>query len=177
MDNNYIEKLEFDYIRENLSTLCTFYLSKKLCKNIKPEFNIEKINNMHLKTQEAREFLEKENQVLFSNINNIVPLEIEIKEGHILQALEIIEINEFLKQCDNLKTSLSLSKEKFKNLNNLANKISNTNDLIISIENSIDEKGKIKNTASKDLKILRKKTSEKLPIILAILCSFNWPSL
>ena len=165
MDNNYIEKLEFDYIRENLSTLCTFYLSKKLCKNIKPEFNIEKINNMHLKTQEAREFLEKENQVLFSNINNIVPLEIEIKEGHILQALEIIEINEFLKQCDNLKTSLSLSKEKFKNLNNLANKISNTNDLIISIENSIDEKGKIKNTASKDLKILRKKTSEKYKLL------------
>ena len=165
MDNNYIEKLEFDYIRENLSTLCTFYLSKKLCKNIKPEFNSEKINNMHLKTQEAREFLEKENQVLFSNINNIVPLEIEIKEGHILQALEINEINEFLKQCDNLKTSLSLSKERFKNLNNLANKISNTNDLIISIENSIDEKGKIKNTASKDLKILRKKTSEKYKLL------------
>ena len=58
MDNNYIEKLEFDYIRENLSTLCTFYLSKKLCKNIKPEFDSKKINNMHLKTQEAREFLE-----------------------------------------------------------------------------------------------------------------------
>ena len=165
MDNNYIEKLEFDYIRENLSTLCTFYLSKKLCKNIKPEFDSKKINNMHLKTQEAREFLEKENQVLFSNINNIVPLEIEIKEGHTLQALEIIEINEFLKQCDNLKTSLSLSKERFKNLNNLANKISNTNDLIISIENSIDEKGKIKNTASKDLKILRKKTSEKYKLL------------
>ena len=120
---------------------------------------------MHLKTQQAREFLEKENQVLFSNINNIVPLEIEIKEGHILQALEINEINEFLKQCDNLKTSLSLSKERFKNLNNLANKISNTNDLIISIENSIDEKGKIKNTASKDLKILRKKTSEKYKLL------------
>ena len=165
MDNNYIEKLEFDYIRENLSILCTFYLSKKLCKNINPEFNSKKINDMHIKTQEAREFLEKESQVLFSNINNIVPLEIEIKEGHILQALEIIEINEFLKQCDNLKTSLSLSKERFKNLNNLANKISNTNDLIISIENSIDEKGKIKNTASKDLKILRKKTSEKYKLL------------
>ena len=165
MDNNYIEKLEFDYIRENLSILCTFYLSKKLCKNINPEFNSKKINDMHIKTQEAREFLEKESQVLFSNINNIVPLEIEIKEGHILQALEIIEINEFLKQCDNLKNSLSLSKERFKNLNNLANKISNTNDLIISIENSIDEKGKIKNTASKDLKILRKKTSEKYKLL------------
>ena len=165
MDNNYIEKLEFDYIRQNLSILCTFYLSKKLCKNISPEFNSKKINDMHIKTQEAREFLEKESQVLFSNINNIVPLEIEIKEGHILQALEIIEINEFLKQCDNLKTSLSLSKERFKNLNNLANKISNTNDLIISIENSIDEKGKIKNTASKDLKILRKKTSEKYKLL------------
>ena len=165
MDNNYIEKLEFDYIRQNLSILCTFYLSKKLCKNINPEFNSKKINDMHIKTQEAREFLEKESQVLFSNINNIVPLEIEIKEGHILQALEINEINEFLKQCDNLKTSLSLSKERFKNLNNLANKISNTNDLIISIENSIDEKGKIKNTASKDLKILRKKTSEKYKLL------------
>ena len=165
MDNNYIEKLEFDYIRQNLSILCTFYLSKKLCKNINPEFNSKKINDMHIKTQEAREFLEKESQVLFSNINNIVPLEIEIKEGHTLQALEIIEINEFLKQCDNLKTSLSLSKERFKNLNNLANKISNTNDLIISIENSIDEKGKIKNTASKDLKILRKKTSEKYKLL------------
>ncbi len=165
MNNNYIEKLEFDFIRENLSTLCTFYISKKLSQNIQPEFNIRKIEEMHLKTQEAREFLEKEDQILFSNINNVVPLETEIKDGHLLEALELIEISEFLKLCDNLKTSLGFNRKKFNNLNNLVNKISTMNDVVDSIENSIDVKGKIKSTASKDLKILRKKSSDKYKLL------------
>ena len=165
MNNNYIEKLEFDFIRENLSTLCTFYISKKLSQTIKPEFNIRKIEEMHLKTQEAREFLEKEDQILFSNINNVVPLETEIKDGHLLEALELIEISEFLKLCDNLKTSLGFNRKKFNNLNNLVNKISTMNDVVDSIENSIDVKGKIKSTASKDLKILRKKSSDKYKLL------------
>ena len=165
MNNNYIEKLEFDFIRENLSTLCTFYISKKLSQNIKPEFNIRKIEEMHLKTQEAREFLEKEDQILFSNINNVVPLETEIKDGHLLETFELIEISEFLKLCDDLKTSLGFYKEKFNNLNNLVNKISIMHDVVDSIENSIDARGKIKSTASKDLKMLRKKSSDKYRLL------------
>ncbi len=165
MNNNYIEKLEFGFIKENLSTLCTFYISKNIARNLYPEFNMKKIEEMHQKTQEAREFLEKEDQIEFSNINNVLPLEIKIKDGHVLETNELIEISEFLKLCDNLKTSLESSKGEFSNLNNLANKIFPANDLVYSIENSIDGKGKIKSTASKELKILRKKSSDKYKLL------------
>ena len=71
MKENYLEKLEFNKILGILSTFCTTYLGKALCKNLRPSKNLDTVKNSLKETNEAVSILYKCGNLSISEISDI----------------------------------------------------------------------------------------------------------
>lgn len=156
--DNYIEKLEFSSIKNDLSELCTFYISKKLASNITPSFSKEKITEMQNLTQEAREYIEKENTISFSQFDKLNSIDKNLKPGYLFTSEELLATSKFIQLSTQLKDTLGSNKSINPNLFKISNKISNLENLYNSISSAINHNSEIKNNASSKLSNLRKKS-------------------
>ena len=167
--NNYIEKLEFSSIKNDLSKLCTFYISKKLALKITPSFSKEKIYEMQNLTQEAREYIEIENTISFSQFNKLNAVDENLKPGYLFTCEELLATSQFIQLSTQLKKSLESNKSINPKLFKISRNINHLDDLYNSIISIINHNAEIKNSASSKLSNLRKKSLTSYKKIISFL--------
>ena len=76
MENKYLEKLEFNKIKENLSTYSSTFLGKEKCLNLMPLKNKNDIEKALKQTTEATILIQRKGNLFIPEISNIIPFNI-----------------------------------------------------------------------------------------------------
>ena len=164
MENKYLEKLEFNKIKEILSTYSSTFLGKEKCLSLMPLKNKNDIEKALKQTTEATILIQRKGNLFIPEISNIYPFLKTLKSFSSLSISGLLEITNILKISRNLKeyfSSEEIDMSKFIYLENtFKNLYSN-----ISIENkifsSILDENTIADNASSELLNIRKKISSK----------------
>lgn len=160
MNNKYLEKLEFNKIKETLSTFCTTYIGKDLSLNLLPSNKKQNVLHMLSETEEAVNMVYRNTSPSFINIANI-SIHLKILESYgILSIKYLLDLANIFKTANDLKIYFNkdfidineypILNELFKSL---YSNLSITEKIFTSIldENTIDDK------ASSKLNSIRKK--------------------
>lgn len=164
MENKYLEKLEFNKIKESLSTYSSTFLGKEKCLNLMPLSNKKDIEKALKQTTEATILIQRKGNIFIPEISNIIPFIKILQSYSSLSILGLLEITNILKISRNLKEYFSSEKIDMSNFIYLENTFKNlyTN---LSIEekifSSILDENTIADTASLELSNIRKKISSK----------------
>ncbi len=157
--NAYLEKLEYDKIKKELSKCAITYIGKEKSIKLAPSNNKEKVNILLKETDEAV-------QVIYKNgvppIGEIVDntLNLKILESYgTLSIQSILELTKILNICDKLKKFFyveHIDTSKFLYLENEFSKLYTNTSIIEKIKNSITEENTIDDKASSNLLNIRK---------------------
>lgn len=158
--NNYLEKLEYNKILEKLSSYTITYLGKKLCLNLLPSNNKEKVENMLKETEEAVNFLYRCNTPPISEIaDNTINIK-TIESYGTLSIKSILELANILNISENLKKYFSaeyIDINEFLCLENIFSKLYSNSSITEKISSCIIDENSIDDKASKELATIRKK--------------------
>ena len=103
MQNIYLEKLEFDKIKNILSTHAITQEGKKQCQELTPCTNNQKIVKALSETSEALSLLYRKGTPPLTELNNISEHILNLKNQNFLSIKSLLEINSILTISRNLK--------------------------------------------------------------------------
>ena len=156
MNNNYLEKLEFNKIKEILSTFSCTYIGKEYCANLFPTNIKEDVKYSLKETQEAVNLISRNSCPSFYEIADISINLKNLESNNTLSIKSLLELTTILKLANELKEYFNKDFIENNDCNLFIDLYSNKNiiekiNLCIIDENTIDDK------ASKSLSSIRKK--------------------
>lgn len=153
---NLEEKINFNKIRELLKDECTSSLGMDFVDKMSYSKDIKLVNRLLDQTDEFKRIIESGKLFPSSNFTNIYPyLEKAKIEGTFLYEDEFHEVKLSLFTLSKCIEFFLDHEEEYPQLFQLLGLVNLNNDLLRAIERIIDEKGKIRNNASKDLSLIR----------------------
>ena len=102
MENKYLEKLEFNKIKENLSAYSSTFLGKEKCLNLMPLNNKKDIEKALKQTTEATILIQRKGNIFIPEISNIIPFIKILQSYSSLSISGLLEITNILKISRNL---------------------------------------------------------------------------
>lgn len=158
--NNYLNKLEYNIVLNNLSNYAVTYLGKSLCTELMPSNNKEHVIHMLEETNEAVNILYRCNTPPISEIvDNTINIK-TIESFGTLSIKSILELNNILITSENLKKYFFvdfINPNEFYCLNNIFSLLYTNSSIIEKVSNSIIDENTIDDRASKELLSIRKK--------------------
>ncbi len=149
-----LETLEFDKIKAILSEYLSTPLGVLALEKVFPVSDFEKVNRWFLEVKEAIEFIETEEELPFSEIEDIRDIIDSARiEGAVLSPDKLLKIKGFLVLVKIIKKRLN--EDKYPILSNLSSQFSLLEELKDSIEKVIDDTGEVKDSASLELEAIR----------------------
>ena len=103
MQNTYLEKLEFNKIKNILSIHAITQEGKKLCQELTPYTNSQKVEKALSETSEALSLLYRKGTPPLAELNNIPEHILNLKNQNFLSIKSLLEINNVLTISRNLK--------------------------------------------------------------------------
>ena len=97
MNNNYLEKLEYNKILKILSGYAKTYIGKDLALELTPSFDAIKVANIQLQTSEALNLLYKYGNPPIGDFNDVSIHLKKLESNNILSAKEILDLAHILK--------------------------------------------------------------------------------
>ena len=89
--NKYLEKLEYNKIKEILSSFCITYIGKNICSNLEPQNSSIIVNQMLSETSEAVNLIYRNSSPSFFEISNIdIPIK-SLESSSTLSAKSILD--------------------------------------------------------------------------------------
>ena len=120
MNNNYLEKLEYNKILEILSSYTKTYIGKKLSLELSPSFDAIEVANLQLQTSEALSLLYKYGNPPIGDFNDVSIYFKKLESNNILSSKEILDLAQILKISKELSLFFD---EVTKNIDNEFNSI------------------------------------------------------
>lgn len=103
MNTNYLQKLEFNQIKQTLSTFCTTYLAKNLALTLSPSNDKQNVSTMLAQTEEAVNMIYRNSAPSFINVANI-SVHLKILESYsTLSTKYLLDLAKIFKLADDLK--------------------------------------------------------------------------
>ena len=160
MNNNYLEKLEYNKILEILSNYAKTYIGKKLALELTPSFDVITVANLQLQTSEALSLVYKYGNPPIGDFNEVSIHLKKLESNNTLSAKEILDLAHVLKISKELSLFFD---EVTKNINDEFNSIKSFfNNLYFNIDlekeifNKIIDESTIDDRASDTLYNIRK---------------------
>lgn len=158
--NNYLEKLEYNKILNNLSKYAITYLGKEVCLSLLPSNDKEYVKNALAETEEAVTILYRNNTPpIYEIADNTINIK-AIESYGTLSIKSILELNNIFIISENLKKYFYtnyINSDEFNHLNNIFSKLYINNSITEKISNIILDENTINDNASKDLYSIRKR--------------------
>jgi len=154
--NNLESKINFDKIKELIKAECTSIIGADFVSKISFSKDPALIQKLLDQTEEFRQILLSGEMFPSSNFLNIYPYLDKAKiEGTFLYEDEFYEVKLSLNTLDGCTSFLFKHQEEYPILFQLVGMVTLNDTLLRAIERIIDEKGKIRSNASKDLGLIR----------------------
>lgn len=158
--NNYLEKLEYYKILNELSKYAITYLGKKICLNLIPSNNKIEVQKKLNETQEAVNILYRCNTPPLSEIaDNTINIK-TIESYGILSIKSILELANILTISEDLKKYFYtdyINTNEFPNLENIFSNLYSNTSITSEVSRCIIDESNIDDKASKELSSIRKK--------------------
>ncbi len=158
--NNYLEKLEYYKILNELSKYAITYLGKKICLNLIPSNNKIEVQKILNETQEAVNILYRCNTPPLSEIaDNTINIK-TIESYGILSIKSILELANILTISEDLKKYFYtdyINTNEFPNLENIFSNLYSNTSITSEVSRCIIDESNIDDRASKELSSIRKK--------------------
>jgi DNA mismatch repair protein MutS2 len=153
---NLEEKISFHKIKELLKKECSSSLGSNFVENLSFSSDLQLLNRLLHQTQEFKKIIESGESFPSSNFTNIYPFLEKAKiEGTFLYEDEFHEVKLALATLAGCIDFFKKNAEVYPVLAHLLGLVNLDQTLFRAIEKIIDEKGKIKNNASKELSLIR----------------------
>ncbi len=155
MNINTFEKLQLNELKELVKIHCVSTLGKELIDKLEPSSNIKVVRRRLNENKEARKILENSNHIPLEGLFNINSTIEKVEKGMILDPLELIRIEDFLRGCRKIK-SFMVDKEFYSpTLSSYALNITECQSIESEINYAI-KNNKVDSNASKELKKIRR---------------------
>lgn len=160
MNNNYLEKLEFNKIKEILSTFSCTYIGKEYCANLFPTNIKEDVKYSLKETQEAVNLISRNSCPSFYEIADISINLKNLESNNTLSIKSLLELTTILKLANELKEYFNkdfIENNNYPILCNLFIGLYSNKNIIEKINLCIIDENTIDDKASKSLSSIRKK--------------------
>ncbi len=160
MNNNYLEKLEFNKIKEILSTFSCTYIGKEYCANLFPTNIKEDVKYSLKETQEAVNLISRNSCPSFYEIADISIHLKNLESNNTLSIKSLLELTTILKLANELKEYFNkdfIENNDYPILCNLFIDLYSNKNIIEKINLCIIDENTIDDKASKALSSIRKK--------------------
>ena len=157
MNQHTLDVLEYDKIRELLVSYTASGLGARLAQRIQPLTDLHRIEWLIAETTELKRLLSPDRYLPLGGLHDLSPiLEKSDKGPDILIIEEIMHVKETLRAFRIVKEFLADAKGDYPYLRQLAGKIRLYPEIDAKIENTLNENGAVKNSASPELRSIRK---------------------
>ncbi|MGL5316600.1 MAG: endonuclease MutS2 [Peptostreptococcaceae bacterium] len=155
MNINTLEKLQLNELKELIKIHCVSSLGKELIDKLSPSGNINIVKRRLKENEEARTILENSNHIPLEGLFNITSTIDKVEKGMILDPIELIRIEDFLRGCRKIKNFM-VDKEFYSpTLSSYALNITEGQNIEDEISYCI-KNNKVDSNASKELKKIRR---------------------
>ena len=155
MDKHTLELLEFDKVRALVAAQAACSLGKDAASRMEPSLDIGTIRDQQNLTTEMADALASGLYPPFGGLRDIRAVVRRAQVGSLLDAEELAGVVESLRAIANLGDWLDKVGNEFPRLGGLKRDVARFDALSNSIESCIDERGKILDTASRRLSVIR----------------------
>ena len=155
MDKHTLELLEFDKVRGLVAAQAACSLGKDAALRMEPSVDLGEIRARQGLTTEMADALASGLYPPFGGLRDIRPVVRRAQVGSLLDAEELAGVVESLKAIANLEAWLDRVGNEFVRLGGLKAGVARFDALANAIESCIDERGKILDTASRRLSVIR----------------------
>ena len=172
MNDTYLQKLEYNKIKEKLSNYCKTYIGKNYVSNLMPSNNKEEVQNWLNQTNEAVSVLYKASSAPLQEIENITQYLKILESGGTLSLKAILDLTQILNVANNLKNYFSqdfINKEDYPILLNLFSMLYINKELTDKVFKIIIDENTIADDASSNLKDIRRNINSQEQRIKAAL--------
>ena len=157
MNQHTLDVLEYDKIRELLVSYTASGLGARLAQRIQPLTDLHRIEWLIAETTELKRLLSPDRYLPLGGLHDLSPiLEKSDKGADILTIEEIMHVKETLRAFRIVKEFLADAKGDYPYLRQLAGEIRLYPEIDAKIENTLNENGAVKNSASPELRSIRK---------------------
>ena len=157
MNQHTLDVLEYGKIRELLVGYTASGLGARLAQEIQPLTDLHRIEQLIAETTELKRLLSPDRYLPLGGLHDLSPiLEKLDKDADILVIEEIIRVKDTLRAFRIVKGYLEDAKGDYPHLQRLAEGIRLYPEIEAKIENTLNENGAVKNSASPELKSIRK---------------------
>ena len=157
MNQHTLDVLEYDKIRELLVSYTASGLGARLAQQIQPLTDLHRIERLIAETTELKRLLSPDRYLPLGGLHDLSPiLEKSDKGADILTIEEIMHVKETLRAFRIVKEFLTDAKGDYPHLRQLAGDIRVYPEIDAKIENTLNENGAVKNSASPELRSIRK---------------------
>lgn len=151
------EKLELDKVIDRVARLTSSEPGQAFARRIAPRTDRSWIQHELQRVSEAKELFIAEGSVPLNGIKDIFPsLNRSLIENHVLTASELLDIASTLAAARTLYAFLSKKKSQFPRVAAFAERLRFDQVVEFNITQAIDEAGAIRDSASKELKAIRR---------------------
>ncbi|MBR9978468.1 MAG: hypothetical protein KFH87_10295, partial [Bacteroidetes bacterium] len=157
-----LEKLEFARIRVHISSMCVTGFGKEHTERLTPSSMYAFVRDELARVDEMRSMVDVDDRPPFDVLEDMRPaLHRAVKEGSVVASSDFLEILHVLVVARNLKTFFSKRAERSPLLAALASELHENKLLEFHIDRVVDDEGNIKDSASRELRIIRRGIIEK----------------
>ena len=164
MNTKYLEKLEFNKIKEILSSYAVTYLGKDYALDLFPMDNKKAIEKALDQTFDASTLILRKGNIPISYIDNLDLHIKKLESSNFLNAKQLLDLAKILKTARDLKEYFSsdeIDMSEFVSLENLFNNLYTNLSLETTIFKNILDENTVADDASSELKNIRKTIKQK----------------
>ena len=155
------EALDYFRVREELRCRLQSEISCPLAVNLEPSTSIEEITGWLTETDEARRFLDRERSApYFTQMDDLRPIVRRASKGSLLSIEEILSVGRTIRLLRTASETILRTEREYPLLRQLAGRIIHLVDLEEHIAKCIHPEGWILDTASSELRRIRKALDE-----------------
>ena len=164
MNQKYLEKLEFNKIKDILKSFAITYIGKNLADDLFPMDNKKEIEKALTQTYDASNLIIRKGNAPISEIEDITIHIKKLESSNFLTAKQLLDLAKILKMARNLKeyfSSEEIDMSEFTSLESLFNNLYSNSTIENSIYTNILDENTIADTASSELSTIRKTIKQK----------------
>ena len=157
MNQHALDVLEYDKIRELLVSYTASGLGARLAQRIQPLTDLHRIEWLIAETTELKRLLSPDRYLPLGGLHDLSPILEKLDQGaDILTIEDIMHVKETLRAFRIVKEFLADAKGDYPYLRQLAGEIRLYPEIDAKIENTLNENSAVKNSASPELRSIRK---------------------
>ena len=158
MNTNYLKKLEFDKILQNLSEYCHTYIGREKALSLEPSSDKDFVKKNLSETSQAVSLIDRNSTPPLSEIEDIRVYIKMLESSNTLTAKALLDICNILEMADELKAYFSnfLDDEAYENLRIYFDELYTNPSVVDKIKKSIVDSETIADNASSPLSSIRR---------------------